>query len=82
MVCAYKTITKEAMKVLVVEDNSDIAMFYKHGLEDRQYKVTITTNGEECLKVHNDELHNVTLHSEVTKHVQPFDQFKSEMEVR
>lgn len=50
----YKTITIDAMKILVAEDNSGTAMFYKHSLQDRQYKVTITTNGEECLKVYND----------------------------
>ena len=35
--------------------------------------MTITTNGEECLKVYNDELHSVLLHSDATKHLQPFD---------
>jgi CheY-like chemotaxis protein len=69
----YKTITIDATKILVAEDNSYTAMFYKHSLQYRQFKVTITTNGEECLKVYNVELHGVLLHSDATKHLQPFD---------
>jgi CheY-like chemotaxis protein len=48
------------MKLLIAEDESDIALTYKKGLEGRNYHVTITPNGEECLKVYNEELHRIT----------------------
>ena len=61
------------MKILIAEDYSDIAMAYKYSLDDRGHKVTITSDGEECLKVYHDELHRVTLHSDPTEHILPFD---------
>lgn len=48
------------MKLLIAEDESDIALTYKKGLEGRNYHVTITSNGEECLKFYNEELHRIT----------------------
>jgi DNA-binding response OmpR family regulator len=39
------------MKILIAEDYGDIAMAYKYGLDDSGYKVTITSDDEECLKV-------------------------------
>ena len=61
------------MKILIAEDYGDIAMAYKYGLDDSGYKVTITSDDEECLKVYHEELHRVTLHSDPTEHIQPFD---------
>jgi CheY-like chemotaxis protein len=61
------------MKILVAEDHSDTALVYKYSLEDKGHKVTITNNGVECLKVYHEELHRVTLHSDATEHIQPFD---------
>ena len=61
------------MKILIAEDYSDTAMAYKYSLYDRGHKVTITSDGEECLKVYHDELHRVTLHSDPTEHILPFD---------
>lgn len=48
------------MKLLIAEDDSDIALTYKKGLERKNYNVTITSNGEECLKIYNEELHKIT----------------------
>ncbi len=48
------------MKLLIAEDESDIALTYKKGLDGRNYHVTITSNGEECLKIYNEELHKIT----------------------
>ena len=39
------------MKILIAEDYSDTAMAYKYSLDDRGHKVTITSDGEEYLKV-------------------------------
>src|SRR5918998_1325325 len=61
------------MKILIAEDYSDTAMAYKYSLDDRGHKVTITSDGEECLKAYHDELHRVTLHSDPTEHILPFD---------
>ena len=61
------------MKILIAEDYSDTAMAYKYSLDDRGHKVAITSDGEECLKVYHDEFHRVTLHSDPTEHVLPFD---------
>jgi len=48
------------MKLLIAEDESDIALTYKKGLEWKKHRVTITANGEECLKAYNEELHKIT----------------------
>jgi CheY-like chemotaxis protein len=48
------------MKLLIAEDESDVALTYKKGLEWKKYHVTITSNGEECLKIYNEELHKIT----------------------
>jgi CheY-like chemotaxis protein len=61
------------MKILVAEDHRDTALVYKYSLEDRGHQVTITTNGEECLRTYHEELHRVTLRSDPTEHIQPFD---------
>jgi CheY-like chemotaxis protein len=61
------------MKILIAEDYSDTAMVYKYSLDDRGHKVTLTSDGEECLKEYHEELHRVTRHSDPTEHIQPFD---------
>jgi CheY-like chemotaxis protein len=61
------------LKILVAEDSGDTAMFYKYSLEERGHQVTITSDGEECLKVYHEKLQKVTLHSDATDHIQPFD---------
>ena len=47
------------MKMLIAEDNDDIALTYKSGLDRRKFLVTIVSNGEECLRVYNEELHRI-----------------------
>jgi CheY-like chemotaxis protein len=64
---------QENMKILIAEDYSDTAMAYKYSLDKRGHKVTVTSDGEECLRVYHDELHRITLHSDPTEHIQPFD---------
>jgi CheY-like chemotaxis protein len=48
------------MQVLIAEDDLDIATLYKKALEKRKHDVTITSNGEECLKKYLDTLHHMT----------------------
>jgi CheY-like chemotaxis protein len=48
------------MQVLIAEDDLDIATLYKKSLEKRKHDVTITSNGEECLKKYLDTLHHMT----------------------
>jgi CheY-like chemotaxis protein len=61
------------MKILLAEDEIDVAILYKTMLEDRGHQITITNNGEECLQVYHEELQNVTLNTDPSEHVQPFD---------
>jgi CheY-like chemotaxis protein len=51
------------MKLLIAEDNSDVAFVYKRGLDMKNYNVTITSNGEDCLKTYNEELHKMTFNN-------------------
>ena len=61
------------MRILVAEDDHDTAKVFKQTLEHRGHIVTLTTNGEDCLKIYNDRLQNVKLHRDPREHVQPFD---------
>ena len=42
------------MNILVAEDVKDIALLYKKVLEVRNHQVTVTSNGEDCLKCYHD----------------------------
>jgi len=44
------------MKILIAEDEPDIAMPYRIVLEKRNHQVTITDNGEACLEAYQDAL--------------------------
>jgi CheY-like chemotaxis protein len=54
------------MKVLIAEDDFDIALTYREGLDRKGYQVTITSNGEDCLKIYNEELHKLTFNNNLT----------------
>ena len=62
-----------AMKVLLAEDDKDTATLYNMVLQERGYQVTITNNGQDCLEIYHKELQNITLNTDPSKHVQPFD---------
>jgi CheY-like chemotaxis protein len=51
---------RHSMQVLIAEDDLDIANLYKQALERRSHNVTITSNGEECLKRYLDALYYMT----------------------
>ena len=60
MLCLIKS-GKTSMNVLIAEDDHDIAILYKVLLEARNHKVTITSNGEECLKTYHEASQRMTL---------------------
>ena|SRR5690349_13443578 len=45
---------KTSMNILIAEDDNDISALYKTLLEARNHKVTLTSNGEECLKTYHE----------------------------
>jgi CheY-like chemotaxis protein len=51
---------QHSMQILIAEDDHDIATLYKKALERRGHNVTITSNGETCLKRYLDVLHQTT----------------------
>jgi CheY-like chemotaxis protein len=61
------------MKVLLAEDDKDTATLYNMVLQERGHHVTITNNGQDCLEIYHKELQNITLNTDPSKHVQPFD---------
>jgi CheY-like chemotaxis protein len=46
------------MKILIAEDNRDIALVYRVALQNRNHHVVITDNGEDCLTIYREELKN------------------------
>ncbi|MGH9909659.1 MAG: response regulator [Nitrososphaerales archaeon] len=56
------------MKILIAEDEPDIAMAYKIALERRNHQVVLAENGEECLKAYGDALKHMSNSDSV-----PFD---------
>ena len=63
------------MNILVAEDEKDIASLYKKVLEVRNHQVTVTSNGEDCLKCYHDVFQEmVSSHMDRMQHFQvPFD---------
>jgi CheY-like chemotaxis protein len=45
-----------SMRILIAEDDPEAVQAYKDALYSRNHHVTITRNGEECLKVYNKNL--------------------------
>jgi CheY-like chemotaxis protein len=60
------------LKVLIAEDEYDIALLYKTALEKRKHHVTITYNGEDCLKTYNEEFQQNRFRTYATERM-PFD---------
>ena len=44
------------MKILIAEDNRDIALVYRVALQNRNHHLVITDNGEDCLTIYREEL--------------------------
>ena len=60
------------MRLLVAEDLK-AAKAHKSALKRRGHIVTLASSGEDCLKIYNDKLQDVTLHSDPNEPIQPFD---------
>jgi CheY-like chemotaxis protein len=61
------------VKILVGEDHYDTSLLYKMTLEDRGHVVRIEDNGEDSLKNYQEEFQKVSLYSNPTEHIQPYD---------
>src|SRR5712691_800323 len=46
------------MKILIAEDDRDIALVYRVALKDRNHHPTLTDNGGDCLTIYRQELKN------------------------
>ncbi|MGI0021920.1 MAG: response regulator [Nitrososphaeraceae archaeon] len=57
------------MKILIVEDNVDLVEVYQAALELKNHEVTISLDGEMCLKIYREELKKFGPDS----HLLPFD---------
>lgn len=57
-----------SLKILIAEDNESISKAYKIAFEKRGHKVSMTKNGQECLKRYSEDLP-----IEKTKNSFPFD---------
>jgi CheY-like chemotaxis protein len=58
---------------LLVAEGLKAAKAYKSALKSRGHIVTVASNGEDCLKIYNDKLQDVTLRSDLNEHIQPYD---------
>jgi CheY-like chemotaxis protein len=66
------------MKILIAEDEKDIASVYEIALQTRKHEVAITFNGEDCLKTYHDKFYYMkfpTLPSpcHYSMNISPFD---------
>jgi CheY-like chemotaxis protein len=63
------------MNILIAEDEMDIAILYKKVLEARNHQVTVTSNGEDCLKSYHDVFQEmISSHTRGMQRLQaPFD---------
>ena len=62
------------MSILIAEDDYDTATSYKRELEQRNHQLVITDNGEDCLKVYPEQLHDISLKTNGSNlFPQPFD---------
>jgi len=63
----------DKLSILIMEDDREIASWYRHILVSRGHKVTITRLGEECLQTYTDRLQESFATSPRTSNVQQFD---------
>jgi two-component system, chemotaxis family, chemotaxis protein CheY len=52
------------MKILIAEDEQDIAFLYKEALEARNHAVVLAKNGKECLDIYKQEIIKFSLAKE------------------
>ncbi len=66
------------MKILIAEDEEDIALVYEIALKTRKHEVAITFNGEDCLKTYHDKFYDMKfptlpLPCRYSLNISPFD---------
>ena len=61
------------MKILLSEDDKEISTLYETTFNLKGHLVTTTKDGEECLHIYSKELQNVSLNTNPSEHIQPFD---------
>jgi DNA-binding response OmpR family regulator len=61
------------MRILIAEDDIDISESYKDALEARSHEVTLTKNGEDCLKIYRQELKREQIEIKKERRGTPFD---------
>jgi CheY-like chemotaxis protein len=64
----------KVLKVLIAEDEKDIARLYKMALEKRRHEVLVAYNGEDCLKIYHEVSQRIRSRTYLTVNIQqPFD---------
>ncbi len=56
------------MNILIAEDDQDIVRMYVKTLENKTNHITVTSDGEECLRIYNEKSKEITATTS-----QPFD---------
>ena len=59
------------MNILIAEDDQDIVRMYVKILENKTNHITVTTDGEECLRIYNEKFKEIT--AATNSYDQPFD---------
>jgi CheY-like chemotaxis protein len=59
------------LNILIAEDDQDIVRMYVKIFEHKTNHITVTTNGEECLRIYNEKFKEVT--AATNSYDQPFD---------
>lgn len=65
--------TSHKLSILVMEDDREIASWYRHILVSRGHKVTNTSLGEECLQIYTDRLQESFAKKPGTSNAHQFD---------
>jgi CheY-like chemotaxis protein len=60
----------ENMKILIAEDERDVASAYRIVLEERNHELVVTDNGEACLEVYREKFRNSIAGTESTNNQQ------------
>ena len=60
----------ESLNILIAEDDQDIVRMYEKILENKTNHITVTTHGEECLRIYNEKFKEITA---TGSYDQPFD---------
>jgi CheY-like chemotaxis protein len=59
------------LNILIAEDDQDIVRMYVKIFDHKTNHITVTTNGEECLRIYNEKFKEVT--AATNSYDQPFD---------